>query len=123
MGYTGTDYLTQTNRLLMSGRELQFALAGSAAGAKTDELEAAANPRSDADLRFSAREGQAGGVDPDDSLRAILFEVQSANVLIAAGLATEVPKPTTSHLSQALDQIEETQNVATLPVRGAGAAI
>jgi hypothetical protein len=49
--------------------------------------------------------------------------VQSANVLIAAGLATEVPKPTTSHLSQALDQIEETQNVATLPVRGAGAAI
>ena len=115
MGYSASAYLTQTNRLLASGRELLFSLEDAAeSSAKIAGLEEAARSEPAAQLAF-----QAGpGAEPEDGLRAILSEVQSANVLIATGLATEVPRPTTSYLSQALDQIEQTQASATAPAAG-----
>ena len=113
MGFNGAAYLTRTNRLLASGRGLLLALHDSAGDATIAGLEEAAKPSSVAELGFQTGADAVGAVDPDDSLRAILFEVQSANVLIAAGLATEVPQPTASPLSRALDQIEQTQYLAT----------
>jgi hypothetical protein len=125
MGYNASAYLTQTNRLLVSGRELLGSLGASAgAGAKIAGLEEAARPGPAAQLGFRPVPPRGGGIldrpveDPEDSLREILFDVQSANLLIAAGLATEGPRPIASHLSQALDQIEQTQAVATAPATG-----
>ena len=125
MGYNPSAYLTQTNRLLVSGRELLDSLGASAgAGAKIAGLEAASRPGPAAQLGFRAGPPRGGGIfgasaeDPEDSLREVLFEVQSANLLIAAGLATEGPRPVASPLSQALDQIEQTQAAAAAPATG-----
>lgn len=125
MGYSASTYLTQTNRLLVSGRELLLSLDDSAGAAgKIARLEEAARPGPATQLRFQSDAPPHGGVmdlageDPEDSLREILFKVQSANMLIAAGLATEGPQPAPSHLSQALDQIEQSQAAATAPATG-----
>ncbi len=127
MGYNASAYLTRTNRLLVSGRELLLSLDDSAgAGGKIAGLEEATRPGPAAQLRFQPDAPPRGGAmdfgnfadDPEDGLREILFEVQSANMLIAAGLATEGPRPASSHLSQALDQIEQTQAAATAPETG-----
>ena len=125
MGYSASTYLTRINRLLVSGRELLLSLDDSAgAGGKIAGLEEAARPGPAAQLRFQSDAPPHGGImdlaadDPEDGLREILFEVQSANMLIAAGLATEGPQPGPSHLSQALDQIEQTQAAATAPETG-----
>jgi len=109
--YNSAAYLTQTNRLIASGRDL---LAAADKSAKIPDLEKAAMPAGNHAFGFSP--GAASSADPEDSLRAILFDVQSANVLIAAGIATEIPQPTSSPLAQALDQIEETQPGAASPV-------
>ncbi len=113
MIYSRGVYLTQTNRLLSSGRDLLLGLEGPGAKEGIADLEEAAKPAPAAEFGFQSAPGAGGGVNPDDALRAILFEVQSANVLIGAGLATEIPQPTSEPLSLALDQIEETQSTAT----------
>src|ERR1017187_5176263 len=95
MGYSASTYLTRTNRLLVSGRELLLSLDDSAgAGGKIAGLEEAARPGPAAQLRFQSDAPPHGDVmdfgnfaeNPEDGLREILFEVQSANMLIAAGL-------------------------------------
>ncbi len=117
MGYSGSTYLTNSNRLLTSGRELLLALGGPQASEGIAAVEEAAKPAPTASLGFKSV-GPGSEANPDDALRAILFEAQSANVLIGAGLATEIPEPSRAPLSQALDQIEETQSAATTPAAG-----
>ena len=117
MSYGRSAYLTHTNTLLASGRDVLATVGKPAGAAKIAELERAADPSADASFAFSATAGQ-GGANAEDALRSILYEAQSANVLIAAGIATEIPQPSTMPLSQALDQIEEVQGTATTAVAG-----
>ena len=119
MAYSPADYLTQTNELLASGRELLQRLEQSAGtmGREVSALEQAAKPAAVTGLGFAAtqRESQGAALEAEDELRAILFECQAANALIGAGLATEAPERASAHLSMALDQIEQVQANAIAP--------
>jgi len=115
--YNNADYINQSNRLLVAGREL---LSNLNDPAKRSQAEKAAEPQATSQFGFEAQKRGGvltqAGVEPDDGLRAVLFDIQAANVLIATGLATEAAQPNTGQLSQVLDQIEQSQAEMTVPV-------
>ena len=117
MAYTPAAYEAQTNELLANGREFLRTLnppAGRGDDA-TSALEEAAKTRAVAHFRFAAAASERAATEAEDELRAILFELQAANALIGAGLATEAPERTTGHLSMTLDQIERSRAAMTAP--------
>jgi len=99
--FNSADYINESNQLLVAGRDL---LSNLNDPGKREQVEKATEPQTASQFGFQAE--KRGGVltqasvEPDDGLRAILFDIQSANVLIATGLATEGAKPNAGHLSQ-----------------------
>ncbi len=116
MAFTTSEYIDKSNDLLASGRELLISIRG---GKQTDpavaSVEQATKSTMTENLGFTATQGILEDTETtgDEGLRALLYDLQSANLLISAGAATEGPQPTPVHLSQALDQIEAAQAEAT----------
>lgn len=115
-----------SNQLLASGRKLLFAIQdGQNPKSSLEGIEAATAPKTAKPLAFQAvGNAPSAAPTPEDVLTRVLLDLQSANVQISVGLAIEgstSPDPTL-HLSQALDQIELTQNDIAAPISAFGFA-
>jgi hypothetical protein len=112
MAFNTSEYLNKSNELLSTGRDLLISLqAGTGVEQAKTAVEDATKSSVAADLGFTSAPGilEDPGASTDEGLWALLYDFQSANLLIAAGVATEGPSPAAQYLSQALSQIEAAQ--------------
>ena len=115
-----SDYPTQARRLADAGASLLDAIADPAMDRSLSivELESAATTAPSTGLRARFEQDAAAPVKttaapaklPEDVLSGILLDLQSANALMAAGLAMNEPGkgPESQHLSEAVAQIRAT---------------
>jgi hypothetical protein len=113
MGFSFADYPSRADQVTVAGRELLQAL--STGDGDTDEIvrylkDATERSQQPTDFRFSAEsEGtRSVGSAPENALSAIVFDAESANVLLAAGVALNEHRQGADRalLSQSLDNME-----------------
>jgi hypothetical protein len=113
MRFSFADYPSRADQVMVAGRELLHAL--SAGDGDTDEIvrylkNATERSQQPTDFRFSAEsEGSKNlGSAPENALSAIVFDAESANVLLAAGVALNEHRQGADRalLSQSLDNME-----------------